>query len=125
MPPKHRQFAAFLATHRRAAKLSMAQLAEAVGVTKSNVHYWESGKGVAKPDVLESLAAALGVSYEGVLAAAGYRAPEGLPEPALYLRAKYRDLPNQAIAEAEVFFADLEARYERRPKGGRGGKRPR
>jgi transcriptional regulator with XRE-family HTH domain len=90
----------------------LAQLAEAVGTSKTNVHAWEAAEHLPKTSVLEPLARALGVSYEDVFAAAGYSHPEGLPEPALYLRAKFRDLPEAAVAEAEQFFADLTSRYD-------------
>lgn len=111
MAPKHRQFAAFITTHRQQRDLSMAALAEAVGVTKSNVHYWESGEGLPNASVLQPLAEALGVSYEDLFALAGYASPQGLPEPTPYLRAKFPDAPKKAIAEAERFFADFNERY--------------
>lgn len=111
MPPKHRQFAAFITKHRKQRDLSMAALAEAVGVTKSNVHYWESGEGLPNANVLQPLAEALGVSYEDLFALAGYASPQGLPEPTPYLRAKFPSAPKKAIAEAERFFADFNERY--------------
>jgi transcriptional regulator with XRE-family HTH domain len=111
MSPKQRQFAAFVTKHRKQRGLSMAALAEEVGVTKSNVHYWESGEGVPKASVLEPLAQALGVSYEDLFALAGYSHPEGLPEPTPYLRAKYPDAPKKAIKEAEQFFSDWQERH--------------
>lgn len=111
MSPAQRQLAAFITKHRKERGLSMAALAEQVGVTKSNVHYWESGEGVPKGSVLEPLAQALGVSYEDLFALAGYAHPVGLPEPAPYLRAKFRDLPDSALAEAERFFSDWQERH--------------
>ena len=108
---KRRQFATFIAARRKERELSMAQLAEAVGVTKSNIHYWESGEGLPKASVLEPLAQALGSSYEDLFALAGYAHPEGLPEFAPYLRAKYGAWPEEALAEAEAFFDELTERY--------------
>lgn len=92
--------------------MSLAQLAEAVGTSKSNVHDWEAAGHLPKTSVLEPLARALRVSYEDVFAATGFSHPKGLPEPALYLRAKFRDMPDAAVAEAEQFFADLTRRYD-------------
>ncbi len=109
---KSRKFAEFIAAHRKERGLSMAQLAEMVGVTKSNVHYWESGEGLPKASVLEPLAQALGTSYEDLFALAGYARPDGLPELSPYLRAKYGALPEEALAEAEAFFDELTERYE-------------
>ena len=108
---KRRQFADFIAARRNERRLSMAQLAERVGVTKSNVHYWESGQGLPNATVLEPLAQALGSSYEDLFALAGYAHPEGLPEFQPYLRAKYGALPSEALAEAEAFFEQLTERY--------------
>ncbi len=89
----------------------MAALADAVGVTKSNVHYWESGEGLPNANVLQPLAEVLGVSYEDLFALAGYASPQGLPGPAPYLRAKYPDAPKKALAEAEKFFAEFNEKY--------------
>jgi transcriptional regulator with XRE-family HTH domain len=110
MSPKP-HFPTYLKKHRKAAGLSMEELAEAVGVAKSMIHYWETGANLPRASHLEPLARALGVSYEDVFAAAGYVHPEGMPDPAPYLRAKFPELPKKAIAEAEKFFAEFEDRY--------------
>ena len=118
----NREFAEFIAAARRERGLSMAQLAERVGVTKSNVHYWESGEGLPKATVLEPLAQALGVSYEDLFALAGYAHPEGLPAFRPYLRAKYGALPDDALAEAEAFFDELTERYGEKEGDGESGR---
>jgi transcriptional regulator with XRE-family HTH domain len=125
MPPKHRQFAAYIAARRKERGLSLAELAERVGTTKSNIHAWEAGDWLPKANLLEALARSLGVAYEELFARAGYAHPEGLPAPAPYLRAKFRHLPDEALAEAERFFAELEERYPKKAKGGSRGKRAR
>lgn len=111
MHPKHRQFAAFLTKRRKARKLTMEQLAKAVGVSKSNVHYWESGEGVPRPSVMQQLAEALDVAYEDLFALAGFASPKSLPDYEPYLRATHPDLPEEAVAEAEKFFRELKQRY--------------
>lgn len=111
MPDKKRQFAAYLAKHRKRRGLSMSDLAKAAGTTKSNISYWESGKWLPKADQLQPLAEALGVSYEDLFAIAGYASPEALPEPTPYLRAKYPDAPKKALAEADRFFRQFDKRY--------------
>lgn len=116
MSPTHHQFATFITAHRKRQGLTQPQLAHQIGVTKSNVHYWESGAGLPNPNVLEPLAQALGVSFEDLFALAGYAHPEGLPEAATYTRSKHPDYPEKAIAEAEKFYAELDDRYG---KGGR------
>lgn len=123
MPPKHRQFASFLTAHREALGLSMNQLAKQVGVTRSNIHYWESAEGLPQPTVLEPLARALKVSYEDLFALAGYAHPEGLPEPEPYLRAKFPGMSKRKLAEAKRLFDEIEnqesKRAKKRPKGRR------
>lgn len=119
---KRRQFAKFIAARRKERGLSMAQVAEQVGVTKSNVHYWESGEGLPKATVLEPLAQALGVSYEDLFALAGYAHPEGLPAFRPYLRTKYGALPEDALAEAEAFFDELTERYGAKEADGEPGR---
>jgi len=100
----------------------MNKLAEIVGVTPSNISWWESGEGLPGTGALEPLARGLKVSYEDLLEAAGYAHPEGLPDPVSYTRKKFRDYPDEAMAEAERFFARFEDRYGRdgsAPKPGR------
>jgi len=121
-----KQLGAFVKKKRLAKGLSQEQLAAEVGIPHSTVSRIEAGKFDApRPDKLGRLADALGVNYRDLFALAGYATPAGLPEPAPYLRAKYRHLPDSAIAEAERFFAELETRYQQgsKPKGGRRGKR--
>lgn len=50
---------------RQAAGISQADLAEAMGITRSACSQWESGQGTGpRRERLEALAAELGVSYE-------------------------------------------------------------
>ena len=111
MPPKHPQFAAFFAARRAELGLSMEDIAKHVGIAKSNLYNYEHGDVLPKAGKMQALAAALDVSYEDLLAVAGVARPEGLPTITPYLRAKYRDLPDEAVAEAEQFFAELQQRY--------------
>ena len=107
-----RQLGRFLADHRAARGLTLVQVADQVGVSKSTVHKWELGESIPKGRVMEPLAQALGVSYEDLFAEAGFAHPEGLPTFQPYLRAKYGALPDEALAEAEAFFDELTTRYE-------------
>lgn len=111
MSPKHPQFGTFLASRRRELGLSMGQVAEQLGIAKSNVHNYEKGEWLPKADKMYALAKALDLPYEDLLAAAGMTHPESLPALQPYLRAKYRDLPDEAVREAEAFFSELQERY--------------
>jgi transcriptional regulator with XRE-family HTH domain len=112
--------------HREAAGLSINALARAAGLPPSTVLRFEAGEYEAPdPDKLERLAGALGVDSEEFFA--HYPAPERLPDFAPYLRAKF-GMSKDAVAEAEQFFAELEAREKRKKgpkKGGRRGNRAR
>jgi len=116
MPPKHPQFAAFLKEHRERRNLTQPELAQEIGVTKSNVYYWESGQGLPMPSALEPLARALGVSYEDLFVLVGYTHPEGLPSGEVFLRAKFPRASRRKLAEAERIYAELEADEAKRNK---------
>lgn len=120
MTTKHPQFAAFITKHREALELSMNQLAKEVGVTRSNVHYWESGEGLPQPNVLEPLAQALNISYEDLFALAGYTRPDALPSGGPYLRAKFPGASKRKLAEAERLYSELEADEAKRVKQTKG-----
>jgi transcriptional regulator with XRE-family HTH domain len=107
----HRRFAKYVSTRRAKRGLSQQQLADMIGVTKPTISYWEAAKVLPQVTVLEPLARALDGSYEDLFAMVGFAHPEGLPNPEPYMRAKFPGLPKKAIAEADRFFADFEARY--------------
>lgn len=92
--------------------LSLYQLGERTGITDTTIMRIESGK-TANPrgEVLRALAEALELPLADLFAAAGYAAPRELPSFRPYLRAKYKDLPPQAVTELEITFADIARRY--------------
>ena len=52
--------------HRKAKGFTQAQLADAVGLTEGAIRHYESGIRAVKPELLESIAAALGVSVNAL-----------------------------------------------------------
>lgn len=64
-PPKQ---GAHLAALRRAAGLTQAELADAVGVPQTNIAFWEFSDKPPRSDVLPKLATVLGVSVVVLLA---------------------------------------------------------
>ena len=52
--------------YRKSRGMTQAQLAEAVGLTEGAVRHYESGICAVKPELLESIAAALGVSVNAL-----------------------------------------------------------
>lgn len=76
--------------------------------------YWrklEAGQYAApSPKALQAIAATLKVPIEDLYGFCGYDFPERLPSLSPYLRTKY-DLPPQAVADLERYFAFLRAYY--------------
>ena len=107
---------------REAKGISQRELGKKSGVNYSSISRMERGE-FASPDpvALQKLARVLEVDVEDFYALAGYFMPEGLPELAPYMRAKY-DMPGEAAEELERYFARLQRRYgtrsERKKKGG-------
>lgn len=101
----------YIAARRSARGLSLTQAGEASGLHYS---YWsklESGLiQTPSPRHLKSVARALDVAVGELYALAGYDVPDRLPGFKPYLRAKY-ELPPEAIADLEKYFAQLRAYY--------------
>lgn len=99
---------------REALGLTQRQVAERIGSTESGttVGRIESGF-IRQPGVetLSGLAEALGLPMADLFTAAGYAVPSELPSFRPYMRAKYRDLPPEALAELDRTFTDIARRY--------------
>jgi len=71
------KFGQYLRRLRKKKNLSLRQLSDLTGISDSYLSLIEKGKrGVPRPEYLRRLAEALGVSYDDMLAKAGYREPE-------------------------------------------------
>ena len=55
-----------ISRYRKSRGMTQAQLAEAVGLTEGAVRHYESGIRAVKPELIESIAAALGVSVNAL-----------------------------------------------------------
>src|SRR6266508_5535485 len=110
-PIENTELGDFIRKTRQDRGLSLRSLAEASRLDWSYIGKLEKGE-IATPDPakLQKLARALEVEVEDFYALAGYLMPEGLPELAPYLRAKY-DLPEAASGDVERYVARLKRRY--------------
>jgi transcriptional regulator with XRE-family HTH domain len=91
--------AEYLRTAREQAGLSQRQLASRVGIHNSYLARLESGENDGPAaDVLQRIADVLEISSADLMAFIGVKPPEGLPDFAPYLRAKYR-MSDAAIRE--------------------------
>lgn len=109
MNPEHAQrFGAYLRQQREARGLSIREVARRVGVQDTTILRFERGEFLAPaPDKLRRLALALDLPANDLFVMAEYVTPEELPTPRPYLRAKYPDLPPEAVEEAERYLANL------------------
>lgn len=82
--------AEYLRTERQRAGISQRQLASRVGIHNSYLARLENGE-TANPaaDLVQRIADVLEISSTDLLAFIGVKPPEGLPDLAPYLRAKY------------------------------------
>lgn len=71
-----------------------------------------------QPDSVTAIGAVLGVSAADLFAAADWLPREELPTLRPYLRAKYRELPDEALSEVEALLVRYTDRYGRGPTAG-------
>lgn len=103
----------YIRARRTSRGLSLNDVAAASGLHFS---YWsklEAGQYDApSPKHLLTIARTLGVDAEDLYGLAGYAIPERLPTFKPYLRAKYGELPPEAVADLERYFDLLRAFYD-------------
>lgn len=68
-----------------------------------------------RPDTLRALAEALALPLADLFTLADYVVPGELPTPKPYLRAKYPQLPEEALARAEAYLQRAIARHTPTP----------
>lgn len=103
--------ASTLAEYLRAARvqagISQRQLASRVGIHNSYLARLESGENDSPAaELLQKIADVLEIGSTDLLAFVGVKPPEGLPEFAPYLRAKYR-MDDAAIRKLTVYMRRL------------------
>jgi transcriptional regulator with XRE-family HTH domain len=106
------QFGKMIKARRKELKVERTVAAETTGMDVSTLYRLERGQ-ILNPDPakLELLAKALKLRLADVLTAAGYPATRALPEPGLYLRAKYRDLSSDELAALSEEVSAVLERY--------------
>jgi transcriptional regulator with XRE-family HTH domain len=92
--------------------LSQRRLVALAGINHATLHKLENGV-LRSPqtDTLRAVATALQLSVTDLFAVAGWLPANELPTLRPYLRAKYRDLDEQAIADLERYADELSQRY--------------
>jgi len=107
------QLAAILRRERTALQLSMRQVAALSGVPLSTVSNIEAANILApQPHTLKALAGALQTSVSDIYATVGWLPADELPSFRPYMRAKYRDLNEAALADLERYADKLSQRVD-------------
>lgn len=115
MTDKHQtdKLATLLRSTREQRRLSVRRVAQLAGVDAATVLRLEQGLiATPKADKLRAIGRVLDLSDADLYAAAGWLAPAELPTLTPYLRTKYRELPEEAVAEIEAVFERLARDYK-------------
>jgi transcriptional regulator with XRE-family HTH domain len=107
-----REIGAYIRARREDASLSTRELASRVGVDMAQIVRLEQGK-VASPraDLLGRIADELKIPASDLMTMAGYPTSRALPNLRPYMRAKYRDLPPEALDDIEAYITKLQAEH--------------
>lgn len=99
-------------------KLSVNEVARRAGVDTGTVWRIEQGM-IAKPRVesLIAIAKVLGISPMQLFTIVGWLTADDLPDLGTYLNAKFADLPESAVEEAEHYVDDLRSKRAVRTRG--------
>ncbi|MGI8664850.1 MAG: helix-turn-helix domain-containing protein [Jatrophihabitans sp.] len=111
-PQQAQKLGEYLGARRMAMGLSMRQLAREVGGNISTISVIEAGTNLSpSPQTLKAIADVLGLSMSDIFVVADWLPADELPTLKPYLRAKYQDLDEQAIAELERYAERLAQRH--------------
>lgn len=111
-PTQRDKLARLLRTRREARSLSIRGTAAAAGVDAATVLSLEQGR-ITQPkaEKLRAVGGALGIPAAELYETVGWLPPAELPAFRPYLRAKYRDLPDEAVTEIEAVFDRIARDY--------------
>jgi transcriptional regulator with XRE-family HTH domain len=112
-PTQARNLGRLIRQRREERALGIRGLEAASGVNVSSIVSLERGDILTpQPDTLKSLAAALDMPVSDLFTVAGWLPAGELPTLKPYLRAKYRQLDEQAIADLERYAQQLAERHD-------------
>lgn len=102
----------FIRTRREALGLPAREVARKIGVPHTRLGRMERGE-VIQPsaELLGRVASALGVPASELMRRAGYPVATSLPELRPYMRAKFTELPPEAIDEVEQLIRRLRTEH--------------
>jgi transcriptional regulator with XRE-family HTH domain len=111
-PEQAKRLAAILRRHRQQRHLSMRQIALRAGVSVATLATLEAGTTLGpQPSTLKALAEVLQIDLGQLYTDLNWLPAKPLPNLAPYMRAKYHELPESAIAELERYADQLIKRH--------------
>jgi transcriptional regulator with XRE-family HTH domain len=107
-PEEAQQLGVMLRTKRETSGLTAREMARRAGVDVGTVTRIEQGQILApRPDNLTALGDVLSIPAADLFATANWLPKDELPTLTPYLRAKYKEFPDEAVDEMGQFFARL------------------
>ena len=104
--------ATILRTRRAELRLSMRDVAADSGLQLATISGLETGSNLTpQPSTIAAIAKTLELSLSDLYAAVGWLPAGELPGLRPYMRAKFRELPEDAVAEVEAFIDQLANRH--------------
>ncbi len=111
-PEEAKRLGALLRAKREASGLTAREVARRAAVDVGTVTRIEQGQILSpRPDSLNALGEVLGIPAADLFATADWLPRNELPTFTPYLRAKYKDFPDEAVAEMETFFGRLAKKH--------------
>lgn len=111
-PDEAQRLAELLRRKREALGLSASEVARRSGVNKGTVTRIELAQIPSpRPESLTAIGDVLDISASDLFAIADWLPKRELPTFTPYMRAKYKDLPDEAVAEMEAYFGRLARKH--------------
>lgn len=118
-PDQTEHLAALLRAKRQELGISAREVARRAGVDVGTVSVTERGLNPRpKPDILRAIGGVLGIPAADLYTMVNWLPEAELPTLRSYMRAKYHDLPEEAVDEVERFIARLEKKHRTGPMNG-------
>lgn len=108
-PADLKRLSSYIVAKRKLLGLSQRELARRSGL--SDVRHIENGRVRPRTESLQAIASALDIELSELLVAGNYEPPKELPQLMPYLRSKYDDLDDAAVAEINTFVEQLRKRH--------------
>ena len=111
-PEEAEALADLLRTKRQQLGLTAREVARQARVDVGTVTRIEAAQILSpRPDSLTAIGQVLGIPAADLFATTEWLPRKELPTFWPYMRAKYKELPNEAVAEMEAYFAELAGKY--------------